>query len=445
MFTDLYFARMQMALSLGWHIIVACFGVGFPALMLFAEWRAGRRDDADLRALARTWAKAMGVLFAVGAVSGTILSFEMGMLWPGLMSRFGAVYGFPFTLEGFAFFIEAIFLGVYLFGWNRLTPRAHLLSGLPMVAAGVAGAFFVVAANGWMNTPRGFRVQDGEIVDVDPVAGMLNPATWPEAVHMLVAAVMVTGFCTASVYAVGMLRGRRDRYHRLGLLLPLTVAAIAAPIQVGVGDWIANSVAEHQPVKLAALEGLSHTGSGVPISLGGIYVNGELRYALRIPYGLSLLVDHDPNGTVVGLDTVEPQFRPPVNVTHLSYDLMVGIGFGLLALAAWYAWAWWRRRDLPGTRWFLRAVAVSGIAAVVALEAGWVATEVGRQPWIVYQIQLTRDAVSTAPGLGYVFSGVVAVYVILTVSTGYVLRRLAARHDVRAPQEPEPEEAGVAS
>jgi cytochrome d ubiquinol oxidase subunit I len=435
MFTDLYFARMQMALSLGWHIIVACFGVGFPALVLFAEWRAGRRGDADLQALARTWARAMGVLFAVGAVSGTILSFEMGMLWPGLMSRFGAVYGFPFTLEGFAFFIEAIFLGVYLFGWDRLTPRAHLLSGLPMVAAGVAGAFFVVAANGWMNTPRGFRVQDGEIVDVDPVAGMFNPATWPEAVHMLMAAVLVTGFCTASVYAVGMLRGRRDRYHRLGLLLPLTVAAIAAPIQIGVGDWIANAVAEHQPVKLAALEGLSHTGSGVPISLGGIYVNGELRYALRIPYGLSLLVDHDPHGTVVGLDTVEPGFRPPVNVAHLSYDLMVGIGFGLVGLAAWLAWVWWRRRDIPGTRWFLRAVAVSGIAAVTALEAGWVATEVGRQPWIVYQIQLTRDAVTTAPGIGYVFSGVVAVYVILTVLTVYVLRRLAARHDTRAPQE----------
>jgi cytochrome d ubiquinol oxidase subunit I len=443
MFTDLYFARMQMALSLGWHIIVACFGVGLPALVLFAEWRAWRRSDADLNKLAHTWAKAMGVLFAVGAVSGTILSFEMGMLWPGLMSRFGAVYGFPFTLEGFAFFIEAIFLGVYLFGWNRLTPRAHLLSALPMVVAGVAGAFFVVAANGWMNTPRGFRVQDGEIVDIDPVAGMFNPATWPQAVHMLLAAVMVTGFCVASVYAVGMLRGRRDRYHRLGLLVPLTVAAIAAPIQIGVGDWIASTVAEHQPVKLAALEGLNHTASGVPISLGGIYVNGELKYALRIPYGLSLLVDRDPHGTVVGLDSVEPQFRPPVNVVHLSYDLMVGIGFGLVALAAWLAWAWWRRRDVPRTRWFLRAVAVSGIAAVTALEAGWVATEVGRQPWIVYQIQLTRDAVSTAPGLGYVFFGVVAVYAILTASTVYVLRRLAARHDTRAPQEIERDEVGV--
>ena len=436
MSTDLYFARMQMALSLGWHIVVACFGVGFPALVLFAEWRARRRGDADLESLAHTWAKALGLLFAVGAVSGTILSFEMGMLWPGLMSRFGAVYGFPFTLEGFAFFIEAIFTGIYLFGWDRLAPRAHLLSGVPVIVSGIAGAFFVVSANSWMNTPRGFRVRDGEIVDVNPWAGMFNPATAAESVHMVVAAVMVTGFCVASVYAVGMLRGRRGRYHRLGLLLPLTVAAVAAPIQVVVGDWIANVVAEHQPVKLAALEGLSRTGTRVPISLGGIYVDGELRYAIRIPYGLSLLVKHDPNGTVPGLDTAPPALRPPVNLTHLSYNLMVGIGFGLVALALWFGWAWWRRRDLPATRWFLRAVGISGIAAVTALEAGWTATEVGRQPWIVYEIQLTRDAVSTAPGLRYGFFAVLAVYTVLTVLTVYVFRRLARGHDVpAAPQE----------
>src|SRR5688572_9947567 len=252
---DLLHARMQMAVSLGWHIIIACFGVGFPAIVVFAEWRARRRGDRELEALAHTWAKAMGVLFAVGAVSGTILSFEMGMLWPGLMERFGEVYGFPFTLEGFAFFIEAIFVGVYLYGWDRLRPRAHMLSGLPMIVAGVAGAFFVVAANAWMNTPRGFKLVDGRVVDADPVAALFNPSTASQTVHMILAAVMVSGFCTASVYAVGMLRGRRDRYHRLGLLLPLTVAMIATPIQIGVGDWIANVVADHQPVKLAAMEG----------------------------------------------------------------------------------------------------------------------------------------------------------------------------------------------
>jgi cytochrome d ubiquinol oxidase subunit I len=378
------------------------------------------------------------VLFAVGAVSGTILSFEMGMLWPGLMARFGDIYGFPFTLEGFAFFIEAIFVGVYLYGWSRLSPRAHLLSGLPMIVSGVAGAFFVVSANGWMNTPTGFQIRDGQIVDTDPWAAMFNPSTAAQSVHMIIAAVMVTGFGVASVYAVGMLRGRRDRYHRIGLLLPLTVAAVATPVQIAVGDWLANVVADHQPVKLAAMEGLYHSGTGVPLALGGIYLDDRLVGAIELPYGLSLLLHHDPNGFVPGLDQVPPQLRPPVNVVHLSYNAMVGIGFALLALAAWLGWVWWRRRDIPRSPWFLRAVAVSGVAAVVALEAGWVTTEVGRQPWIVYQIQLTRDAVSTAPGLRYGFYLVLAVYLMLTVMTGYVLRKLAGtRGAPLAPQEPE--------
>jgi cytochrome d ubiquinol oxidase subunit I len=247
---------------------------------------------------------------------------------------------------------------------------------------------------------------------------------------------MVTGFCVASVYAVGMLRGRRSRYHRLGLLVPLTVGAIAAPVQIVVGDWIANTVASHQPAKLAALEALYQSGREVPISLGGIYLDDKLVGAIKVPYGLSLLIHHDPDGFVAGLDRVPAELRPPVNVTHLSYDLMVSIGFALLALAAWLAWVWWRRRDIPQTRWFLRAVALSGFAAVTALEAGWVATEVGRQPWIVYEIQLTRDAVSTAPGLRLGFYLVLGVYLVLTVMTVYVLRRLAlAPETPLAPQE----------
>ena len=433
---DFVFARSQMALSLGWHIVVACFGVAFPAMVVFAEWR-GHHGDAEMSRLAHTWARAMGVLFAVGAVSGTILSFEMGMLWPGLMSRFGEIYGYPFTLEGFAFFLEAIFVGIYLFGWDRLSPRAHMLCAFPVIVSGIAGAFFVVAANAWMNTPKGFRLVDGRVVEADPVAAMFNPSTAAETAHMLMAAVMVVGFAVASVYAVGMLRGRRDRYHRLGLLIPLTAAVIAAPIQIGVGDWIANVVAEHQPVKLAAMEAHFETSRGVPLSIGGIYVDDQLRYEISIPRGLSLLVHHDPNAEVIGLDSVPADRRPPINITHMSYNAMVGIGFALLALAAWFGFAWWRRRDLPRTRWFLRAVAVSGVAAVGALEAGWVATEVGRQPWIVYQIQLTSDAVSTAPGLRYGFYAVVLVYTILTAMTAYVLRRLAGRHEARAPQEAE--------
>jgi cytochrome d ubiquinol oxidase subunit I len=433
---NLYPARMQMALSLGWHIIFSCFGIAFPLVTVFTEWRGHRRGDADLTDLARTWAKAMGVLFAAGAVSGTLLSFEMGILWPGLMDRFGEIYGFPFVLEGFAFFIEAIFVGVYLFGWDRLSPRAHMLSALPMVVSGMAGALFVVAANAWMNNPTGFRLDaEGRVTEANPWAPMYGPSTWPQVVHMLLGAYMVTGFTIASVYAVGMLRGRRERRHRMGLLIPLALAAIVTPVQIGVGDWIAKTVATNQPAKLAAMEGLYETRAGAPLSVGGLYYDDRMHYALEIPNGLSLLIHHDPHGVVQGLEAIPADQRPPVNVVHLAFDVMVGLGSALLVLALVFGWTWWRRRRIPGTPWFLRAVAVSGVAAVVALEAGWVTTEVGRQPWIVYRILRTEDAVSPAPGLYFGFYAVVVIYLLLTALTAFVLRRLARSADTPAPQE----------
>ena len=428
-------ARTQMGFSLGWHIVVACLGVGMPGLVLFVEWRGQRTGDPNYRLLARRWARALGVLFAVGAVSGTILSFEMGVLWSGLMAHYGAVIGLPFAIEGFAFFIEAIFLGIYLYGWDRLPPRTHLLAGLPIVAAGVASAFFVVAANAWMSSPQGFTVVGGRLVGVDPWAAMFNPATWPETTHMILAAFMVTGFLVAGVYAVAMLRGRRDRYHRLGLLVPLVLGVAAAPVQIVVGDWAARSVAAEQPTKLAAMEGLFRSGTHAPLAVGGFYSGNELHGALHIPDGLSLLVHLRPDGYIAGLDQVPPELRPPVPIVHLAFDTMVGIGFGLLALGLWLGYGWWRRRELPRSRWFLRAVALSGVAAVAAMEAGWVTTEVGRQPWIVYRVLRVDDAVNPAPGLGWGLVAVLAVYAVLTVATVYVLRRLA-RHPVpAAPQE----------
>ncbi|WP_343233496.1 cytochrome ubiquinol oxidase subunit I [Streptomonospora sp. PA3] len=441
---DLGAARMQMALSLGWHIIVACLGVGMPAITLIAEWRGHRTGDPHVRLLARRWAKAMGVLFAVGAVSGTILSFEMGLLWPGLMSTYGEVIGLPFALEGIAFFIEAIFLGVYLYAWDRLPPVAHMLSGIPIVVAGVASAFFVVTANAWMQQPTGFDTEGGRIVAVDPWAAMFNPATPPQTVHMILAAFMVAGFTMAGVYAVAMLRGRRERYHRLGFLIPFTVAAMVTPVQIGVGDWAAHFVAENQPAKLAAMEGVFATERGVPLHLGGVALDGELRYSLEIPNGLSLLAHWDPGAEITGLEEFPEADRPPVNVVHWAFQIMVGLGFALLALAVWLAAAWWRRRDLPRSPWFLRAAALSGVAAVVALEAGWVVTEVGRQPWIVYGVMRTSEAVNPAPGLVYGFAGVSAVYAVLTVATVYVLRRLAREKPVPvAPQERDVTDYGV--
>jgi cytochrome d ubiquinol oxidase subunit I len=421
-----------MALSLGWHIVIACFGVGFPLIVLIAEWRALRTGDAVYSALARAWTKALGVLFAVGAVSGTILSFELGILWPRFMGRFGEVIGLPFAIEGIAFFVEAIFVGLYLYGWDRLSPRVHLLTGIPIVVAGVASAWFVVTANAWMNQPAGFRLDSsGAVVDPDPWAAMMNPATPVQTTHMILAAFMVAGFGVAAVYATGWLRGRRDRYHRLGFLVPFTLAAVVTPVQIGVGDWAARFLADRQPVKLAALEGLHETQRGAPLTIGGLYVDGRVHLGLRIPKGLSLLAHHDPDAVVQGLDEVPPGDRPPVAIVRNAFQVMVGIGTCLLLLGAWFAFAWWRKRDLPNSRWFFRAAVAAGFATPVALEAGWVVTEVGRQPWIVYRVMRVEEAVTTAPNIRLGLYLLLVVYALLTWGTIFVLRRQATG----APQE----------
>ena len=428
---DLTSARMQMALSLGWHIVIACFGVGFPVLVLIAEWRGYRTGDRTYDVLARRWAKALAVLFAVGAVSGTILSFELGILWPGLMGRFGEVIGLPFAIEGIAFFVEAIFLGIYLYGWDRLPTRTHLLAGLPIAVSGMASAWFVVTANAWMNQPRGFVLEGGVVRDPDPVKAMFNPATPVETTHMILAAYLVAGFGVASVYAWSWLRGRRDRYTRLGFLVPFTFAALFALPQVVVGDWAARFLADKQPVKLAAIEGLERTQRGAPLHVGGV---------IEIPNGLSLLAQHDPDAVVIGLDSVPPEDRPPVLPVRIAFQVMVAVGTGLVVLSGWYAVAWWRRRDLPRSRLFMLAALAAGPGAAVALESGWVVTEVGRQPWIVYGIVRTADAVTTAGGIRYGYYALLVIYTALTVATVYVLRRLARlpRDADTDPAAPEP-------
>lgn len=430
--TSLQAARAQMAVSLGFHIVFAAIGIGLPLMLLFAEYRAIRRDDAVWMALTRRWAHAMGILVAVGAVSGTVLSFALGLFWPGLMGRWGSVIGLPFALEAFAFFIEAIFVGIYLYGWDRLSPWAHWFSGWPVAIGGAASAWFVVTANAWLQSPVGFRLSDaGKVVDVQPIRAMLNPSTPVMTTHMILAAYMATGMTVASIYAVGMLKGRRDTYHRRGLALGLTLGLVIAPFQIVVGDAAARLVAERQPVKLAAIEALWHTTAGAPLTIGGIPLMSreETILGIRIPKGLSWLATGDPNAVITGLDAVPPQDRPMVPVVHIAFQVMVGIGFALAGLGLWALVGWLRRRrrGLPEGTWFLRAVAIAGVATFVALESGWVVTEVGRQPWIVQGQLRTADAVTSRGGVGWWLFGTVAVYLLLGVACAWLLRQLGRK------------------
>src|SRR3954463_4151084 len=427
--TNLLAARNQMGFTLGFHIVLACFGVAFPAMMLIAEWRGRRRNDPDALRLARNWSKAVAVLFAVGAVSGTVLSFEFGLLWPRFMDRFGDAFGVAFAIEGIFFFLEAIFIAIYIYGWNRLSPRAHMWAAVPIVISGVGGAFSVIAANAWMNQPQGFTLDDsGHVTDVKPFEVLFNGATGYEFFHMFLAAYMVTGFILASIYAVGMLRGRRDRYHRLRLVVPLPVAAIATPIQLFVGDTAARAVADDQPAKFAGIECIYESGDDQAEHIGGICHDGHVSADISIPGLDSLLVGFSTSTDVTGLNDIPENRQPPaLTMLHTAFDTMVGVGTLLFLLAIWFAITWWRKRDLPGTPWFLRAVAVSGVAAVVALESGWIVTEVGRQPWIVQGFMRTSEAVTPAKGIWWVFAFTMLLYIGLFTTAAVILRSLSRR------------------
>lgn len=398
--------------------------------------------------LAKRWSKVAGVLFAIGAVSGTILSFEMGLLWPGLMGRFGDVVGLAFALEGIAFFVEAIFLGIYVYGWDRIPGRLHSLMLVPIMAAGVVGSFLVISVNAWMNAPSGFDIVDGEVINVDPVAAILNSAVGLQYLHMYLAGVMVVGFSVAAVYALGWLRGRTNRLHRLGILVPLVFACVATPLQPFVGHFAGQRLADEQPIKLAAMEGLAETTESARIEIGGYWNGDELVGAIEIPIDglLSFIATNDFDGTVVGLDAVPEDERPPVGITHVAFQTMTAIGTALVGLAVWFAWRWRRRNDdLLSSKWFLRALVMAGPAAVIAMETGWITTEVGRQPWIVQGVLRTEDAVTDASYIWLTLTGLVVVYGAMTVGAIAVLRSMSQRWrdgetDLAAPYGPSPDD-----
>jgi cytochrome bd ubiquinol oxidase subunit I len=420
-------ARQMQALSFSVHIPLVCFGIALPAIILYAEWRYLRTGDPLYRVLAQRWTRIMAALFAIGVITGTILSFEMGLLWPNFTATFGSVFGLGFAVEGFSFFIEAIFIGIYVYGWDRLSPRAHFASGIPMALAGITGSLMVIAVNGWMNHPTGFRLVGGKAIDVHPFKALFeNSYFWHELVHMYLAGYIVTGFLLAGAYAIGRLRGKWGRYERTALAIPLTIAALVSPVQILVGDWAAREVAKTQPLKLAAIEGLTHTTKGAPEHLLGWYTDGQVKYGIAIPKMLSLLAFHNPDATVTGLDSVPAGERPPdVNVVRVAFQTMVGIGTLLALLAVGYLTILYRRKRLPESVWFYRALALAGPLSVVALIAGWVTTEVGRQPWVVYRVMFTSQAVTGAGGIPIGYGALALIYVGVGIAVIWILRRLA--------------------
>ena len=414
-----------MGMSLGFHIVFAALGIGLPMLMAISEALYLRTRRPVFLELSKRWSRGAAILFTVGAVSGTVLAFELGLLWPGFMEKAGAIIGMPFSLEGFAFFTEAIFLGLYLAGWNRLPPLVHWLCGVIVAVSGALSGIFVVTANSWMNAPAGFTIVDGKITNIDPIAAMLNPASFHEVLHMTLAAYVATGFAVAAIHAFFVLRDRGNQFHRSALGIALTVGCISAPLQIISGDFSARSVAKLQPAKLAAMEALYKTQRGAPLRLGGIPDDESktIRYALTIPRGLSLLSTHNPNAKVLGLEEFPRKDWPDTRVVHWAFDLMIVAGTTLLVLSIAAASLAWKHRRLPDRKWFLRALVAAGPLGFVAIEAGWTVTEVGRQPWIIYGVMRTEEAVTPMGGIAIPFLAFTLLYVFLSVIVFYLLRR----------------------
>jgi cytochrome d ubiquinol oxidase subunit I len=413
-----------MGMSLAFHIVFACVGVAMPLLMAIAEWRYLKTGDEVYYTLARRWAVGTAIMFAVGAVSGTVLSFELGLLWPGFMKWAGGIIGMPFSLEGFAFFTEAIFFGIYTYGWHRISPRAHLAAGLVVALSGMASAVFVVIANSWMNTPVGFKLVQGQPVDIHPLAALTNPAALHETIHMTIAAYIATGFAVAGIHAFMLLRDRNNPFHKKALAIALAVGALAALAQPISGDFAAREVARLQPIKFAASEGLFESQRGAPLAIGGIpdVKTHRLRYAIDLPDMLSLMTYHDPHALVRGLDSFPQRDWPsPLIPVHLAFQVMVGAGFAMVAVVLWAGWLLVHDRTIYSSDWFLRALVAASPLGVIAVEAGRVVTELGRQPWIIYGVMRTADAVTPMPGLAASSVLFALLYFFLAVTVAYLL------------------------
>jgi cytochrome bd ubiquinol oxidase subunit I len=422
---DFIAARSQMALSLGFHIVFACIGMVMPFFMAVAHFYWLKTKDPVYKNITKAWSKGVAIFFATGAVSGTVLSFELGLLWPNFMKHAGPIFGMPFSLEGTAFFIEAIALGFFLYGWDRFNPWFHWFTGVVVGVSGIVSGILVVAANSWMNSPAGFDYVNGQYLNIDPIKAMFNPAWFEQALHMSIASFAATGFAVAGVHALMIIRKKNAKFHYMAFRITIVFAAVAAILQPLSGDISARDVAKRQPAKLAAMEAHFKTEKESPLIIGGIpdTKNEEVNYAIKIPGMLSFMTYDDFNAEVTGLDRIPEKDQPPVAITHYAFQVMVSLGILMLGLALLYFFALFKKKKWFSAPLFLKLFVAATPLGFIALEAGWTVTEVGRQPWIIQGIMRTADAVTPMPGIRYSFYLFTAVYLSLSLVVTFMLYR----------------------
>lgn len=422
---DFIAARSQMAISLGFHIIFSCIGMVMPFFMAVAHYYWLKNGNPVYKNIAKAWSKGVAIFFATGAVSGTVLSFELGLLWPEFMKHAGPIFGMPFSLEGTAFFIEAIALGFFLYGWDRFNKWFHWFTGVIVGVSGLASGILVVAANAWMNSPSGFEYVNGNYINIDPIAAMFNEAWFSQALHMCLAAFAATGFAVAGVHALMIIKKKNIVFHQKAFMIAAVFACAAAVLQPLSGDFSAKDVAKRQPAKLAAMEAHFHTQKNAPLIIGGIPdpQHKKVDYKLEIPSLLSFMAHGDFNAEVKGLDQFPEEEHPPVAITHYAFQVMVGLGMLMLLLSIIYFIALLKKKSWLQRSWLLRLFVIATPMGFIAVEAGWTVTEVGRQPWIIYGIMKTADAVTPMPGIVYSFYLFTAIYISLAVIVIFMLYR----------------------
>jgi cytochrome d ubiquinol oxidase subunit I len=422
---DFLAARSQMALSLGFHIIFSCIGMVMPFFMAVSHYLYLKTNNITYKHITKAWTKGVAIFFATGAVSGTVLSFELGLLWPKFMEHAGPIFGMPFSLEGTAFFIEAIALGFFLYGWDKFNKWFHWFTGVVVGVSGLLSGILVVAANAWMNSPTGFDYVDGKYINIDPIVAMFNDAWFSQALHMCIAAFAATGFAVAGVHALMILKKQSVDFHTKSFKIAAIFGTIAAVLQPLSGDISAKFVAKNQPAKLAAMEAHFHTEKNAPLIIGGIpdTEKKEVNYALKIPGALSFMAHGDFDAEVTGLDQIPEENQPPIAITHYAFQIMVGIGMLLMAISFAYFIALWKKKNWLTKNWLLKLFVFATPLGFLAVEAGWTVTEVGRQPWIIKDVMRTADAVTPMPGIIYSFYVFTAVYISLSIIVVFMLYR----------------------